>query len=126
LSMEDPHDSPEQGENGRLGLRRGLVVLRRRLWTLLACTFLVPASALAVSLVQGRQYTPATSLGVLLGVILGVGLAFLRQRFDRRVRDAKELEATFRRPVRRGTASGPRAALTAKSLSRHGDTRSRT
>jgi uncharacterized protein involved in exopolysaccharide biosynthesis len=124
--MEDPHDSPEQGENGWLSLRAGLVVLRRRLWVVVACLFLVPASALAVSLVQGKQYTAAVSLGVLLGVLLGAGLALLRELLDRRVHDAKKVDATFRRQVSGGTVSAPRPALTAKSLGRHGDTRSRS
>lgn len=122
--MEDPHDRLEQRENGWLDLRAGLLVLRRRLWILLACALLVPASALAVSLVQEKQYTAAVSLSVFLGVLLGIALAFLREWLDRRVRDTKEIEATFRRPINRGeTASTPRPVLAAKSLSRHGNTR---
>lgn len=38
------------------------VVLRRRLWVLLICTFVVPASALAFSIIQEKQYTAAASL----------------------------------------------------------------
>jgi uncharacterized protein involved in exopolysaccharide biosynthesis len=123
--MEDPHESPAHGANTRLAAR-GLVVLRRRLWILLACTFLVPASALAFSLVQGKQYTAATSLGVLLGILLGVGLALLRERLDRRAQDGEKVDTTFAPPVSRGTRSRVRPALAARALSRHGDTRSRT
>lgn len=119
--MEDPHDRLEQRENGWLGLRAGLIVLRRRLWILLACALLVPASALAVSLVQEKQYTAAVSLSVFLGVLLGIALAFLREWLDRRVRDTKEIEATFRPPGNRDTRSSPRPLLMAKSLSRQGN-----
>jgi polysaccharide biosynthesis transport protein len=39
------------------------------------------------------------ALGVVLGLLLGVGLAFLLERLDRRVRDPKEFEELFERPV---------------------------
>jgi uncharacterized protein involved in exopolysaccharide biosynthesis len=96
--MEDPPDSPVQRDYGRLDLRPLLVVLRRRLWILVSCVVLVPASALVTSLFQEKQYTTAVSLGILLGFLLGVGLAFLRERLDRRVGDSTEDESTSRRP----------------------------
>ena len=40
-----------------------------------------------------------TALAPLLGLLLGVGLAFLLERLDRRVRSQEELEATFGRPL---------------------------
>jgi tyrosine-protein kinase len=40
-----------------------------------------------------------TVLGGALGLLLGMGLAFLFERLDRRVRDPRELEELFERPV---------------------------
>ena len=39
------------------------------------------------------------ALGLALGLLLGVALAFLRERLDRRFRDPKEIEQTFERPI---------------------------
>ncbi len=39
------------------------------------------------------------ALGIVLGLLLGVGLAFLFERLDRRVRDPKEFEDLFERPM---------------------------
>ncbi len=39
------------------------------------------------------------AIGLGLGLMLGVGLAFVMERLDRRVRDPKELETIFDRPV---------------------------
>ena len=38
-------------------------------------------------------------LGLLLGLVLGVALALMRERLDRRIRDPKEMEAVFERPI---------------------------
>jgi capsular exopolysaccharide synthesis family protein len=38
-------------------------------------------------------------LGLLFGLVLGVGLAFLFDRIDRRLRDPREVEEAFRRPM---------------------------
>lgn len=38
-------------------------------------------------------------LGLLLGLVTGVALALVRERFDHRLRDPKEIEAIFNRPV---------------------------
>ncbi len=40
-----------------------------------------------------------TAIGAFLGVLLGIGLALLLERLDRRIRDPKELEAIFDRPI---------------------------
>lgn len=40
-----------------------------------------------------------TVLGAVLGVLLGIGLALLAARLDRRLREAKEMEAIFERPI---------------------------
>lgn len=40
-----------------------------------------------------------TVVGLVLGLLLGVGLALLMERLDRRVRDPKEFETIFDRPV---------------------------
>jgi capsular exopolysaccharide synthesis family protein len=39
------------------------------------------------------------ALGIVLGLLLGVGLAFLLERLDRRIRDPKEFEEIFDRPL---------------------------
>lgn len=39
------------------------------------------------------------ALGLIVGLLMGVGLAFLLERLDRRIRDAEDLEATFGVPV---------------------------
>lgn len=40
-----------------------------------------------------------TLVGAFLGIILGVGLALLFERLDRRIRDPKEMEEIFDRPI---------------------------
>jgi tyrosine-protein kinase len=40
-----------------------------------------------------------TILGAVLGLLLGIGLAFLFERLDRRVREPRELEEIFQRPI---------------------------
>ena len=40
-----------------------------------------------------------TALGALLGLLLGLGLAFLLERFDRRIREPKDLEAVYGLPL---------------------------
>jgi capsular exopolysaccharide synthesis family protein len=65
-----------------------------------------------------------TALGAILGLLLGLGIAFLLERFDRRIREPKDLETVYGLPLlgvvpesgalsrsARGTASG--GALTA-------------
>lgn len=43
--------------------------------------------------------TRNVALGILLGVMLGIGLALLREQFDRRLRDAESIEEVFDVPV---------------------------
>jgi capsular exopolysaccharide synthesis family protein len=43
--------------------------------------------------------TRNTALGALLGLLLGVGVAFLLERFDRRIREPKDLEAVYGLPL---------------------------
>jgi len=40
-----------------------------------------------------------TALGALLGLLLGLGLAFLAERFDRRLREPSDLEAVYGAPL---------------------------
>ena len=40
-----------------------------------------------------------TALGGLLGLLLGLGIAFLLERFDRRIREPKDLEAVYGLPL---------------------------
>jgi tyrosine-protein kinase len=55
-----------------------------------------------------------TALGAALGLLLGVGLAFLFERLDRRLRDPEELEAAYRMPVV-GAIPGSRSLAGGKS-----------
>jgi polysaccharide biosynthesis transport protein len=50
--------------------------------------------------------------GGLLGLILGVGLAFLFERLDRRLRDPNEIGDTFERPVLGAVPESPELAKT--------------
>jgi capsular exopolysaccharide synthesis family protein len=43
--------------------------------------------------------TRNTALGALLGLILGLGIAFLLERFDRRIQEPKDLEAIYHLPL---------------------------
>ena len=38
-------------------------------------------------------------LGVVLGLLLGLGVAFLLERFDRRIREPKDLEVVYGPPL---------------------------
>jgi succinoglycan biosynthesis transport protein ExoP len=43
--------------------------------------------------------TRNTLVGAILGLLLGIGIAFLLERFDRRIREPKDLEAIYRLPL---------------------------
>src|SRR5205807_3042357 len=43
--------------------------------------------------------TRNAALGAALGLLLGIGLAFLIDRLDRRLRDPKEIESIIGRPI---------------------------
>jgi capsular exopolysaccharide synthesis family protein len=40
-----------------------------------------------------------TAIGLMLGILIGLGLAVLRERFDRRLKDPKEISESFDRPL---------------------------
>lgn len=54
--------------------------------------------------------TRNVALGILLGLLLGAGLALLREQLDRRLRDLEDIEEVFRLPVL-GTIPRSRALL---------------
>jgi hypothetical protein len=85
-----------QPARARLRLRALPSLVRRRLAVLVASAVLVPVSALVASLSEERQYTGAVSLGVLIGVFLGVGLAIAWELIDRRTGQPADGEATHR------------------------------
>ncbi len=66
-------------------------------------TPLAPVAAPRISEIPGEtlplDYGARMTLGVLLGAILGVGLAFVLQRFDTKIYNRKDAEQAFRLPV---------------------------
>ncbi|MEK6274453.1 MAG: polysaccharide biosynthesis tyrosine autokinase [Actinomycetota bacterium] len=108
----------ERRESGRLGLRAAFVVLRRRLWVLLTCALLVPASALGFSLVQEKQYTAAASLffrdpGLDQKLF---GSTFLEPAGDPVREAATNLKLVSLKAVARRTAVAVRRGLTADQV----------
>ncbi len=57
-----------------------------------------------------------TALGAALGLLLGLAVAFLLERFDRRIRDPKDLEAIYGRPL---LGVVPKSATLSRSARRH-------
>jgi polysaccharide biosynthesis transport protein len=62
-----------------------------------------------------------TVLGALLGLLLGLGIAFLLERLDRRIREPKDLEAIYGLPL---LGVVPESAALARSARRKGEARS--
>jgi polysaccharide biosynthesis transport protein len=61
-----------------------------------------------------------TALGAMLGLLLGLGVAFLLERFDRRIREPKDLETIYRLPL---LGVVPESAALSRSARRKGDGR---
>jgi capsular exopolysaccharide synthesis family protein len=59
-----------------------------------------------------------TALGAVLGLLLGLGVAFLLERFDRRIREPKDLEAVYGLPL---LGVVPESDALARSARRKGD-----
>jgi capsular exopolysaccharide synthesis family protein len=59
----------------------------------IAQTALVPTSP------SSPKTTRNTALGAVLGLLLGLGIAFLLERFDRRIREPKDLETVYGLPL---------------------------
>jgi capsular exopolysaccharide synthesis family protein len=59
-----------------------------------------------------------TALGAVLGLLLGLGVAFLLERFDRRIREPKDLEAVYGLPL---LGVVPESDALARSARRRGD-----
>jgi capsular exopolysaccharide synthesis family protein len=59
-----------------------------------------------------------TILGAVLGLLLGLGFAFLLERFDRRIREPKDLEAVYGLPL---LGVVPESPALARSARRRGD-----
>src|ERR1700722_3415406 len=57
-----------------------------------------------------------TILGAVLGLLLGLGIAFLLERFDRRIREPKDLEAVYGLPLLGVVPESPALARTARAV----------
>lgn len=56
-----------------------------------------------------------TALGAVLGLLLGLAVAFLLERFDRRIREPKDLEAVYGLPLLGVVPESPALARTARA-----------
>src|SRR5437588_993091 len=60
------------------------------------------------------------AVGLMFGLLLGVGLALIRERFDRRLKDPKEIAEAFDRPMLGGIPESRTIASTKEGLPRLG------
>lgn len=79
-------------------------MLRRRKWSILACGIVVGAliggfSAMRSTTTTSRSPVSDGALGGLIGVLLGVGIAYTLEDLDERVRSSDEIERVTHLPV---------------------------
>jgi succinoglycan biosynthesis transport protein ExoP len=97
-------DDLPPGRLERFALRRERFALQRRLARLAVATPRAGAirqvgSAEPPSSASSPNPVRNTMLGALVGLIVGLVLAVARDRLDRRIRDPRELESVFERPI---------------------------
>ena len=81
----------------------------------------VAQQALAPSSPSSPRTSKNAALGLFLGLLIGLGLAFVLERFDRRIRGPEELEAIYGLPL---LGVVPETAALARSLRKKGGGRS--
>lgn len=79
----------------------------------------VAQEALAPSTPSSPNTKKNTGLGAIVGLLLGLSVAFLLERFDRRIREPKDLAAIYRLPM---LGVVPNSAVLSRSARREGVT----
>jgi succinoglycan biosynthesis transport protein ExoP len=74
----------------------------------------VAQAATVPTLPSSPKTSRNTALGVILGLLLGIGIAFLLERFDRRIREPKDLEAVYGLPLLGVVPESPALARSAR------------